>query len=71
MVTPTINLVNSLHDVPPEERNLGLVVEVPRVGNEGSYGRAANCGLALNSERWRFVLDIHIVVPNVWQVYLF
>ncbi len=71
MVMPTINLVNSLEDVPWKERNLGLVVEVPKVGEEGSYGRAENRGTALNSERWRFVSDIHIVMPNVQQVYLF
>ena len=71
MVMPNINLVNSLNDVPQKERNLGLVVEVPKVGEEGSYGRAANRGLALNSKRWRFVSDVHIVMPNVQQVYLF
>ena len=67
---PSINILRSLRDVPALERNLGMVIEVPRVGDEGAYGRASNPTLALNPSRWLFVSDIHIIMPNIQQVYI-
>ena len=66
----SIMCINSLNDIPAEERNLGLVVEVPRIGCKASYLRAANPEVALNHTRWHFVSNIHIIMPNTPQLYL-
>jgi hypothetical protein len=71
MAAPNIKIIRSLAEIPPSELNLGLVVEVPREGDEGAYRRAANPSLDMNPSRWLFVSDIHIVMPNFQQVYLF
>jgi hypothetical protein len=71
MATPIIKLIRSLGDIPPRELNLGLVVEVPWVGDKGAYRRAANPSLDMNPSRWLFVSNIHIVMPNFQQVYIF
>jgi hypothetical protein len=69
-MAPTINLIRYLMDVPAVERNLGMVVEVPRVGHEPAYRSADNPAKALNHFRWRYVSDLHIVMPNIQQVYI-
>jgi hypothetical protein len=66
-----VKMVNSLDDIPLKERNLCLVVERPRSGYEDSYGRAGNPRMGVNFERWRYVSDIYVVMPNIQQLYLF
>jgi hypothetical protein len=70
-MAPQIRFLKSLENIPEKERNLGLVVEVPLPGYEDSYKRAANPAIAINESRWKFVSDIHIVLPNIRQLYLF
>jgi hypothetical protein len=70
-MAPQIRFLKSLEKIPEKERNLGLVVEVPLPGYEDSYKRAANPAIAINESRWKFVSDIHIVLPNIRQLYLF
>ena len=67
----SIRPIPFLIEVPEEERNLGLVVEVPRKGYEDSYNRSPNPSSSLNMIRWRFVSDIHVVLPNVRQLTVF
>jgi hypothetical protein len=69
--TDHIQIVNKLCDIPEKERNLCLVVEFPKVGCEGSYRRASSPNLSINFERWKYVSDLHVVMPNFRQLYIF
>jgi hypothetical protein len=69
--TSRVKLVNSLSKIPEKEKNLCLVVEVPKVGFEGSYRRASNPNLSMNFEWWQYVSDLHMVMPNLHQLYIF
>jgi hypothetical protein len=69
-MVPTIRAVTSLSKVPSQDRNLGLVVEIPIIGTEGSYNRAAKPEQSINLFRWKYVSDIHVVMPNVRQLYI-
>ncbi len=57
--------ISSLMDIPAQERNLGLVVEVPTIGCKAGYFQAANPEVALNHTCWHFVSNIHIVMPTI------
>ena len=66
-----VRIVNNLADIPVNECNLCLVVEQPIPGYEDAYNRCGSKALALNAIRWKYVLHIHAVMPNVRQLYLF
>ena len=70
-INPSIWALSSMEQVPDDEKNLGLVVEVPKQGYESEYTHSAKPELALNTARWKYVSDIHIVMPNIRQLYLF
>jgi hypothetical protein len=70
-VNPSIRALSSMDEVPNDEKNLGLVVEVPKKGYESEYSHSAKPELALNTARWKYVSDIHIVMPTIRQLYLF
>jgi len=63
-----VKLVDCLEDVPAMERNLGLVVEVPFKHYEDSYDRAENKNLSINPNRWEYVAEFHVIMPNIRQL---
>jgi hypothetical protein len=69
--TSVVKCIKLLHNIPDNERNLCLVVEVPSVNYINSYRCASNFELGLNVEHWKYLSDIHVVMSNVRQLYLF
>jgi hypothetical protein len=66
-----VEFLDILQDIPATERNLCLVVEVPLDGYEDAYRRAPNADVGINVVRWQYVKEIHAVMPNIRQLYLF
>ena len=66
-----VRIVNDLSDILENESNLCLVVEQVIPGYEDAYSRCGSKALSLNASRWKYVLHIHAVMPNVRQLYLF
>ena len=66
-----VRLITDLLEVPDVERNLCLIAEVPMLGYVDVYKGAPNPTVAINPVCWKYVSDIHIVMPNVKQLYVF
>jgi hypothetical protein len=60
-----VQIITDLLDVPENgERDLCLVVEVPKVGYEDSYNHCSSKELGLNASHWEYISNIHAVMPN-------
>jgi hypothetical protein len=69
--TSVMKIVKLLETIPENEHNLCLVVEAPRVGYKDSYRPASNPNIGINIGQWQYISDLHVVMPNVCQLYLF
>jgi hypothetical protein len=67
-----VKIMNLLLQIPEKDCNLCLVMKVPRQEHKDSYyGCAPNPSIGINVIHWKYVSDIHVVMPNVHQLYLF
>jgi hypothetical protein len=60
-----VKYVNLFDIIPDNKCNLCLVVEVPMVTYEDSCRFAPSPDIGINIVCWKYVSDLHVVMPNV------